>query len=37
MSLSADEAAKADSPLIFISFPSAKDTTYHERYPGKSV
>ncbi len=27
----------ADLPLIYISFPSAKDPTWPERYPGKST
>jgi len=26
-----------DIPLLFISFPSTKDPTWEERYPGKSV
>ncbi|XP_071497247.1 all-trans-retinol 13,14-reductase-like [Diadema antillarum] len=36
-SLSAAEAMTAKIPLLFISFPSAKDSTWEERYPGKSV
>ncbi|XP_030830557.1 all-trans-retinol 13,14-reductase-like [Strongylocentrotus purpuratus] len=35
--LSAEEAAKSKVPLLFISFPSAKDSTWDERYPGKSA
>ena len=31
---SAEEAAESDIPLLFISFPSAKDSTFNERYPG---
>lgn len=35
ISLSREEAAEAPVPMMFISFPSAKDSTYNERYPGK--
>lgn len=35
--LSADEASSADVPLMFLSFPSAKDPTFNSRYPGKST
>jgi all-trans-retinol 13,14-reductase len=35
--LASDEAAKKAQVPCFISFPSAKDTTYEERNPGKSV
>ena len=31
---SKEECAKDDIPLLFISFPSAKDPTYNERFPG---
>lgn len=34
---SVDEAVNSDLPMIFITFPSAKDPTFNERYPGKSV
>lgn len=30
------ELGKKDIPLLFISFPSTKDPTWDERYPGKS-
>ncbi|XP_013411802.1 putative all-trans-retinol 13,14-reductase [Lingula anatina] len=33
----AEEAAECDVPLMFISFPSTKDPTWEERYPGKST
>lgn len=35
--LASDEAAKKAQVPCFISFPSAKDTTYEQRNPGKSV
>lgn len=35
MALSGEEAAKAEVPLLFISFPSSKDSSHNERYPGK--
>ncbi|CAK0892461.1 unnamed protein product [Prorocentrum cordatum] len=35
--LASDEAAKRAQVPCFMSFPSAKDTTYKERNPGKSV
>ena len=31
------EAMKQPVPLMFVSFPSAKDPTYNDRYPGKST
>lgn len=34
--LSVDEVGKSDIPLLFISFPSTKDPTWEERFPGKS-
>lgn len=34
---SAEEAGDSNIPLLFISFPSAKDPTFQQRYPGKSV
>lgn len=34
--LSFDEVGKSDIPLLFISFPSTKDPTWEERFPGKS-
>ena len=37
ISLSPDEARSAPVPLLFLSFPSAKDPTYNLRYPGKST
>jgi len=33
----AEDAIDSDIPLLFISFPSAKDETYEERFPGKTV
>lgn len=36
-SLSPEEARNAPIPLLFVSFPSAKDPTYNARYPGKST
>ena len=32
----AEDVGKEDIPLLFISFPSTKDPTWNERYPGKS-
>jgi all-trans-retinol 13,14-reductase len=32
-----EQAAKAPIPLLFISFPSAKDPKWAERHPGKST
>ncbi len=37
ISLSSDEARTADIPLLFLSFPSAKDPTFNTRYPGKTT
>ncbi|XP_064613670.1 all-trans-retinol 13,14-reductase-like [Liolophura sinensis] len=37
LALSGEEAAKAEVPLLFISFPSSKDSSHNERYPGKST
>lgn len=34
---SVDEAVNSDLPMIFITFPSAKDPTFNERYPGNSL
>lgn len=34
LSLSMEEAANSPIPLLFASFPSAKDSTWEERYPG---
>ncbi|CAG0887367.1 unnamed protein product [Darwinula stevensoni] len=33
----AEEALDADIPLMFVSFPSAKDPTHDQRYPGKAT
>jgi all-trans-retinol 13,14-reductase len=30
----AEDACEADLPMLFISFPSAKDPTFNQRYPG---
>lgn len=32
-----NSSLNADMPLVYISFPSAKDPTWDERYPGKST
>lgn len=32
----AEDVGKKDIPLLFISFPSTKDPTWDERFPGKS-
>lgn len=37
LALTAEEATKAPAPLLFISFPSTKDPTYQDRFPGKST
>ena len=37
VSLAPEEATKVPIPLIFISFPSAKDPTFNDRFPGKST
>nr|CAB3265527.1 all-trans-retinol 13,14-reductase [Phallusia mammillata] len=37
LNLSKEEAANAKIPLLFVSFPSAKDPSWNERYPGKST
>lgn len=37
ISLSPEEATKVPPPLIFISFPSTKDPTFNDRFPGKST
>lgn len=37
MSLSADKAGTEDIPLLFISFPSTKDPTWEQRFPGKTT
>ncbi|XP_002732825.2 all-trans-retinol 13,14-reductase-like [Saccoglossus kowalevskii] len=34
---SVENVLKDDIPLLFISFPSAKDPTWEQRYPGKST
>ncbi|KAL4223041.1 hypothetical protein ACF0H5_016518 [Mactra antiquata] len=35
--LTPDEASERECPLMFLSFPSAKDPTWEEKFPGKSV
>ena len=35
--MSPEEAASSPVPLMFLSFPSTKDPTYNERYPGKTT
>ncbi|XP_045171991.2 all-trans-retinol 13,14-reductase-like [Mercenaria mercenaria] len=37
VSMTLEEAAESDCPLMFISFPSAKDSAWEDRFPGKSV
>ncbi len=34
LNMSAEEAMNSEVPLLFISFPSTKDSTHDERYPG---
>lgn len=36
VNLSVEEAAEAEVPLLFVSFPSAKDPSWSDRFPGKS-
>lgn len=36
LELPIEEALQADIPLMFVSFPSSKDPSYNDRYPGKS-
>lgn len=36
LSMTAAEAAN-NVPMLFVSFPSAKDTSWEERFPGKSA
>ena len=35
--LAVEDAGKQDIPLLFLSFPSTKDPTWDERFPGKST
>ena len=35
--LPAEKAGEQDIPLLFLSFPSTKDPTWNERFPGKST
>ena len=35
INLSVEDAAEAEVPLLFVSFPSAKDPSWSERFPGK--
>jgi len=37
VNLSASEAGTTDIPLLFISFPSTKDPTWEDRFPGKTT
>ena len=34
MNLTLEEAVESECPLIFISFPSAKDPAWKQKYPG---
>ena len=36
MAMDAFEASQSTPPVLFISFPCAKDITWDERFPGKS-
>ncbi|XP_065661466.1 all-trans-retinol 13,14-reductase isoform X1 [Hydra vulgaris] len=36
LALPKEQAGLEDIPLLFISFPSSKDPSWNERYPGKS-
>lgn len=36
LTLPVEKVGESDIPLLFISFPSSKDPTWNERYPGKS-
>ena len=36
LNLTQEEAMEADIPFMFITFNSAKDPTYHDRFPGGS-
>jgi len=35
ISKTAEEAGNGEVPFLFVSFPSAKDPTFAERYPGE--
>ena len=35
MSLTVEEAANTECPVMFISFPSAKDPSWETKYPGE--
>ncbi|XP_061166584.1 all-trans-retinol 13,14-reductase-like [Saccostrea echinata] len=37
LALPLDKLKEADVPLMFVSFPSAKDPTWHDRHPDKST
>ncbi|XP_013404166.1 putative all-trans-retinol 13,14-reductase [Lingula anatina] len=37
LAMTAQEACTAETPIVFASFPSAKDPTWQQRYPGQSV
>lgn len=37
INLSDSEAGNSDIPLLFISFPSTKDPTWDDRFPGKTT
>lgn len=37
ISLPASKAGTEDIPLLFVSFPSCKDPTWKQRFPGKST
>ena len=33
--LNLEEAAESECPMMFISFPSAKDPNWEQKYPGE--
>jgi all-trans-retinol 13,14-reductase len=37
LSKSVEDATSSEIPMVFIAFPSAKDVTFNDRFPGKSV
>ena len=37
LNMEAEDAGSKCPPLLFVSFPSTKDPTYEQRFPGKST
>ena len=35
INMTLEKAAESECPMMFISFPSAKDLTWEEKFPGK--